>query len=62
MDNWVHQIAKNRSYHLEMFAAAYLKQTGIDPRDAVLIQSTKMTDKGMVATWHFEEREGLKDV
>jgi len=45
-------VIKRQSEHLEMFAAAYLKSTNIEPENAELVQETK-EDK---IIWYFRKK------
>jgi hypothetical protein len=49
-------VARTQAEHLEMFTAAYCKVTGIDPREAVLVQE----QKGLTFLWWFERKEDVK--
>lgn len=53
LEKVLYEVRQGRSEHLEMFAAAYLKRTCIDPREAVLCEQTK----DGVCRWWFERKE-----
>lgn len=55
----VSEFLRSRSGHIEMFAAAYLKQTGLDPTKAKMIEKHETTDTGMIVTYWFEENAGV---
>lgn len=55
----VGEFLRSRSGHIEMFAAAYLKQTGLDPTKAKMIEKHETTDTGMIVTYWFEENAGV---
>ena len=48
------EISLTQAEHIEAFAAAYLKLTGISPDKAVLVQQT--SEDGKTIRWWFEER------
>ena len=55
----VGEFLRSRSGHIEMFAAAYLKQTGLDPTKTKMIEKRETTDTGMTVTYWFEENTGV---
>lgn len=47
---------QDRTAYLECLAAAFMKETGLDPRTAVLCEQTTNTEQGQVVRWWFQER------
>jgi hypothetical protein len=50
----IEHVAKVRADHLEMFAAAFIKRTGLDPTECELVE--QQTESG-ITNWHFRKKE-----
>ena len=57
MRDFREQHSSVRNSYLEMMACAYCYLTGIDPSEAVLVETIEYTDKGMVISWHYARQE-----
>lgn len=53
LDHYSNQISRRQTEHLEMFAAAYMKTTGISPKDAELVQEFQGQEK---VVWYFRPK------
>jgi hypothetical protein len=54
LEKLLDEVLSGRSEHLEMFAAAYFKRTGIDPRHALLVE--QRSRDGSTIRWWFEDK------
>ena len=53
--HYCERMITNRVERLEQFAAAYLLETDLNPRDAILVE--KRTEDG--GEWYFKQKEKL---
>lgn len=57
LHEWLKGIKERFSDHLEMYAAAYLKETDIPPSEAVMVVTTTYKDRKIIQEITFKRKQ-----